>query len=534
MTATLSRPTDSAPASPVSSGLARDRQWVARVAGGAVTGEGAPRHTVCTPLTGEAVAEVPLSTLADVEAAYAVARAAQPAWAARPMAERAEILLAFHDVVLTRQPTLLDLVQLESGKARGQAFEEVADVAIVARHYARTAARTLRPRRRSGALPGLSQVVESRIPKGVVGIVSPWNYPLSLSITDALPALMAGNAVVLRPDLLGMLTALAAVEMLREAGLPREVLQVVLGDGATIGAAVLDRADYVCFTGSTPTGRRVAQAAGERLVGASLELGGKNSLYVAADADLNRAVPGAVRSCFSSAGQLCISTERVIVHESVYDDFVARFVAATTALRMGSNLTWGYDLGSLISADQLDRVGAHVADAVAKGATVLAGGRARPDIAPFAYEATVLADVTAAMTCRDEETFGPVVAIYRVASDEEAIALANDTAYGLNASVWTRDISRGRRIAGAIRTGTVNINEGYAAAWGSVAAPMGGMKASGIGRRHGEEGILRFTESQNVTAQRLVPIAPAFGLDDRRFAAALTTSLRVLKAVGWQ
>jgi len=296
---------------------------------------------------------------------------------------------------------------------------------------------------------------------------------------------MAGNAVVLRPDVLGMLTALAAVEMLREAGLPREVLQVVLGDGATIGAAVLDRADYVCFTGSTPTGRRVAQAAGERLVGASLELGGKNSLYVAADADLNRAVPGAVRSCFSSAGQLCISTERVIVHESVYDDFVARFVAATTALRMGSNLTWGYDLGSLISADQLDRVGAHVADAVAKGATVLAGGRARPDIAPFAYEATVLADVTAAMTCRDEETFGPVVAIYRVASDEEAIALANDTAYGLNASVWTRDISRGRRIAGAIRTGTVNINEGYAAAWGSVAAPMGGMKASGIGRRHG-------------------------------------------------
>ncbi len=489
-------------------------------------------HMVHTPLTGTVLGQVPLSSVAQVEQAYAVAAAAQEAWARVAMRQRAQVLLAFHDLVLRRQSFLLDLIQSESGKSRGQAFEEIADVAIVARHYARTAGRTLRERRPLGALPGLSQVVESRVPKGVVGIVSPWNYPLSLAITDALPALMAGNAVVLRPDLQGSFTALAAVRLLREAGLPEAVLQVVLGDGSSIGAAVLERADHVCFTGSTATGRRVGEAAGARLVGASLELGGKNALYVAQDADLDRAVPGAVRACFSSAGQLCISTERVLVHADVYDEFVPRFVAAATALRLGNALAYGYDLGPLVSAQQLERVSSHVEEARRKGATVLAGGRSRPDIAPFAYEATILEGVTPAMACRDEETFGPVVAVYPVADDAAAIALANDTAYGLNASVWTRDIARGRRIAQAIRTGTVNINEGYAAAWGSVAAPMGGMKASGLGRRHGTEGILRFTESQNVTAQRLIPIAPAFGLSDSGFATALTASLRVLKAIG--
>lgn len=524
MTATTQRPVGAAPGS-----LALDPHRVADLLGHAVAG-GSPFEVV-TPMTGEVVATLAASTTTDVQDAYATARAAQPAWASTAIAERAAILWDYHDRVLSGQSQLLDVVQLESGKARVQAFEEVADVAIVARHYARTAARSLRPRRRAGLYPILSQSVEARVPKGVVGIVSPWNYPLSLSITDTLPALMAGNAVVLRPDPQGSLTALLAVELLRAAGLPREVLQVVLGDGV-VGAAVVERADYVCFTGSTATGRRVAQEAGARLVGASLELGGKNALYVAADADLSRTVPGAIRSCFSAAGQLCISTERVLVHESVYDAFVPRFVAAARELRMGTGLRYGYDLGSLVSAAQLERVTAHVEDARAKGAAVLAGGRARPDIGPFAYEATILDGVSAQMLCRDEETFGPVVALYRVASDAAAIALANDTAYGLNASIWTRDIARGRAIASQIRTGTVNINEGYAAAWGSVAAPMGGMKASGIGRRHGVEGIVRFTESQNVTAQRGLPVAPALGLSDERFATVLTGALRVLKAVG--
>ncbi len=507
---------------------ARARQLLRRV----VAGPDAEQYLSRTPMTGAPLATLPISTPEDVRSAVDSARAAQRAWADTPVRRRGQVLLRFHDLVLDRQVELLDVVQLESGKARRHAFEEVADCAIVARHYGRRGPEYLADTRHMGAFPVLSQAVESHRPKGVVGIVSPWNYPLSLSVTDALPALMAGNAVVLRPDLQSSLSALLGVELLVEAGLPEGVFQVVLGRGASAGQAVVDLADYVCFTGSTATGRRVAQSAAKRLVGFSLELGGKNSLYVAADADLDKTVEGAVRGCFSSAGQLCISAERVLVHTDVWDDFVPAFVAAVEAMRLSTALEFGPDMGSLVSAEQLETVTRHVEDARAKGATVLAGGRARPDVGPYVYEPTVLEGVTAAMVCRDEETFGPVVSLYRVGSDDEAVALANDTEYGLNASVWTRDVSRGREIAARIQTGTVNINEAYAAAWGSVAAPMGGMKSSGLGRRHGAEGILKYTEAQNVTAQHLLGFGGIPGMSDESFAKMLTSSLRAMKALG--
>ncbi|HHU09464.1 MAG TPA: succinate-semialdehyde dehydrogenase (NADP(+)) [Intrasporangiaceae bacterium] len=494
------------------------------------TGE---ERRLTTPLTGGPLATLNLSTVDDVDAACASARSAQTAWAARPLKERTAIVLRYHDLVLANRSELLDLIQLESGKARRHAFEEIADVAICSRHYARNAAQYLKPKRRGpGAFPGLSQAVESYLPKGVIGIVSPWNYPLSLSITDAIPALIAGNAVVLRPDLLGSLTALAGAELLYRAGLPREVFQIVLGPGSSIGQAVLDRADYVCYTGSTSTGRRVAESVAPRLVGYSMELGGKNSMYVAADANVHRSVEIAVRGAFSSAGQLCISHERLLVHTDIYDRFVPAFVAAVKEMRLGTELSFGFDMGSLISADQLKTVTEHVEDARAHGAEVLAGGRARPDIGPFVYEPTVLTGVTEAMTCRNEETFGPVLSIYRVNSDEEAIELANDTEYGLNAAVLTRSVRRGREIAGQIRAGTVNINEGYAAAWASIGAPMGGMKASGVGRRHGREGILKYTEPQNVTAQRIIGFGAPPGVSDELYAEFLTVSLRAMKRLG--
>lgn len=503
-----------------------------RLASRVVASPTAETFTRTSPLSGGPIATLPLSTAADVSRAVDAARAAQVRWAATSFDERKRILLRFHDLVLAKQVELLDLVQIESGKVRKQAFEEVLDTALAARYYARTAEGHLRTRRVAGAYPVLTQTRVHHHPKGIVGVVSPWNYPLSLAITDALPALMAGNAVVLRPDQQGSVTALAGVDLLREAGLPEGVLQVVLGTGAEAGQAIVDSADYVCYTGSTPTGRRVAQSAAARLVSFSMELGGKNSVYIAADADLDRAVEGAVRASFSSSGQLCISTERVIVHEAIADEFIPRFVAAVDAMTLGTALEYGYDMGSLVSEAQLTTVTEHLEDAQTKGATVLAGGRHRPDLGPYVFEPTVLEGVTSAMTCRDEETFGPLVAIYRVPDDDAAIALANDTEYGLNSSVWTKDVRRGRRIAARIQTGTVNVNECYAATWASMGAPMGGMKDSGMGRRHGAEGILKYTEAQTVSAQHLLPIAPALGMSDKAHAAVLTVGLRAMKIVG--
>ena len=392
--------------------------------------------------------------------------------------------------------------------------------------------RTLAPRRSAGLLPGLTNAVTRYHPVGVVGVVTPWNYPLTLPVSDSIPALLAGNAVVLRPDRQTALTALYGVMLLAEAGLPESVLQVVVGDGPTVGQAVVEQADYVCYTGSTGTGRRVGQTAAARLVGASLELGGKNSLYVRADADLGRAAEGAIRSCFGSAGQLCVHTERLLVHADVADGFLGRFLPAVRQMRLGPDLAYGVDMGSMLGPSQLERTQAHLRDAVDKGARILAGGGARPDLGPYFHEPTVLDGVTPEMACRDEETFGPLVAVYRVGSDEEALALANDTAYGLNASIWTRDVAAGRHLAARVRAGTVNINEGYAAAWSATGAPMGGMGDSGSGRRHGAEGIRKYTESQNVTSQRLLGFGAPRGLSDAQWSAAITRVVQAAKAVG--
>ena len=492
---------------------------------------GSGRTANHTPFTGERLADLPESTPEDVAKAFEAARTAQTVWAQTPVRQRAAVLLRFHDLVLERQAEVLDLIQLETGKARLHAHEEVLAVAVAARHYGRKAPAYLRPKRHAGAMPTLTKVTELRHPRGVVGQIAPWNYPLELSVGDALPAFVAGNAVVMKPDTETCLTALWARDLLIEAGLPADVFQVVLGDGPVIGPEVVRHADYVSFTGSTRTGREVAQGAAARLVGVSLELGGKNAMLVLEDADIEKAAAGAVRACFSSAGQLCISIERLYVHESIADAFLERFAARTKAMRLGTSLAYGAEMGSLVGERQLETVTRHVEEAVAKGAKVVAGGVARPDIGPYFFEPTILDGVATDMSVCGEETFGPVVSVYRFTSEDEVIERANATAYGLNSSVWTRNGRRGQEVAARLRTGTVNINEGYAPAYGSVQSPMGGMKDSGLGRRHGSEGILKYTEAQTVATQRLLPMAPSLGMDDEQYAQFMSRSLRVMKAL---
>ena len=491
---------------------------------------GSGRTANHTPFTGEKLADLPESTPEDVRQAFEAARLAQAVWAQVPVRQRAAVLLRFHDLLLERQAEVLDLIQLETGKARLHAHEEVQAVAVAARHYGRKAPAYLKAKRHAGAMPTLTRVTELRHPRGVVGQIAPWNYPLELSVGDALPAFVTGNAVVMKPDTETCLTALWARDLLIEAGLPADVFQVVLGEGPVVGPEVVQHADYVSFTGSTRTDRQVAQGAAARLVGVSLELGGKNAMLVLADADVEKAAAGAVRACFSSAGQLCISIERLYVHESIADAFVERFAARTKAMRLGKSLAYGADMGSLVGERQLETVTRHVEEAVAKGAKLVAGGVARPDIGPYFFEPTILDGVGPEMSVCAEETFGPVVSIYRFKTEDEAIEHANSTPYGLNSSVWTKNGSRGRAVAARLRTGTVNVNEGYAPAYGSVQSPMGGMKDSGLGRRHGSEGILKYTEAQTVAQQRLLPMAPSLGMDDEKYAQFMSRSLRLMKA----
>lgn len=510
---------------------ALEPEHVARLTDRLVATTGATTQVI-SPINGAPLANIPQSSADDVAEAFRRARVAQAAWARVSIDERARILHRLHDIVLDRQAEIMDLIQLESGKARKHAFDEPLHIALTARYYARTAHQHLDTRKAPGVVPGLTKVEINRVPKGVVGIISPWNYPFTMALCDGLPALLAGNAVVTKPDAQTMLSALLGAQMLEEAGFPRELWQVVAGPGRELGTPIIDRADYICFTGSTATGKIIAKQAAERLIGASLELGGKNPILVLRDADIERAAEGAVRACFSNAGQLCVSTERMFVADQIYDRFVDRFVARTKAMSLGATLGWDADMGTLISADQLETVTAHVDDAVAKGARVLAGGNARPDLAPYYFEPTVLEGVTPQMTCFGNETFGPVISIYRFHDEADAIARANDGEYGLNGSIYTRDTSRGRAIAAAIKCGTVNVNEAFGATFASIDAPMGGMRESGMGRRQGAEGIYRYTETQSVAVQRLLRFGPVLGMSDEQYAKVMTFSLRVMDKLG--
>ena len=475
--------------------------------------------------TGEVITALPQSTAADVAEAFRRARAAQHEWSQWPLRRRLAVFRRFHKLLIQRNEVIVDLVQAESGKARKMAFEETIDPMMITTHYLKRAPKLLKPVRRAGPVPLVSSSTEIRQPKGVVGIIAPWNFPFATGLSDAIPALMAGNGVVLKPDNKTALSPLYGVELLYEAGLPDGLFQVVCGEGAVAGPPVIDHANYVMFTGSTETGRFIGERAGRNLIGCCLELGGKNPMVVMPDANLDELVPGALDAVFRNTGQVCMHVERMYVPDALYDEFRTRFVEAVTALRIGAAYDYEPQVGSLISVDHKDRVASHVEDARAKGATVLCGGRARPDIGPAFYEPTVLEGVTKEMLTGSCETFGPVVALHRYTDLEDAIAAANDTDYGLSASVWGTDLDAAARVAARIEAGNVSVNEGFAAAYASKGTPSGGVKQSGVGARHGDQGLLKYTDVQNLAVlKKQVMSAPA----DKPFAEHARTTLRAM------
>ena len=488
---------------------------------------------VINPFTGKRIYELPQLEASQVEVAAQLLRSSQPAWAALAPGRRAAILLAVFDQLLANQDKLMDVLQLETGKSHAHAFEEVSGAIQAALYYGKRAAKILARERTKPGVPILTKTWVERVPLGVVGVITPWNYPLALTALDVFPALAAGNAVLQKVDNQTVLSVLLLREYAIAAGLPGEVWTVVAGDGATVGNAVTDSCDYVAFTGSTATGRRVYERAASNFIGASLELGGKNPMIVLPGAKPRQAAEIAIGGAFGSAGQLCVSIERVYVHESLYDQFVTELATRVNELTVGRSSDFDFDLGSLTSAAQLERVGGLVNDAVDKGATLIAGGTALPELGPNCYSPTVLTDVPSDARLFRGEVFGPVLAVSSYSDIEDAIAQANDTEYGLNASV-VGPRREAIRVASRLNAGSVNVNEGYRASFASMESPMGGMKLSGLGRRNGPAGLLKYTQAKSIGVAINGPLSlilrlPSRASQWRRMAPLFAVILRWMR-----
>ncbi|HMV46263.1 MAG TPA: succinic semialdehyde dehydrogenase [Blastocatellia bacterium] len=464
---------------------------------------------VYSPATLKKLGQVEVCSPLEVRAAVQKAREAFRVWSALDLKQRAEVLLSARDLFLQHREELIELICRENGKPRLEALVEITYVCDVITFYAKQGRRFLKPQRVSPHLLRNKKVTTIYNPRGVVGMITPWNFPLILTIGEAIPALMAGNAVVIKPSEWTPLIAERGAALLQQAfqaaGLPPQILQTVNGYGDT-GGALVDEADMIAFTGSIRTGKAVAARAAQRLIPVSLELGGKDPMIVLRDADIERAANAAVWGAFTNSGQVCISVERVYVEEPIAEEFTRRVVEKTKALRQGSDVTelntnHRVDVGAMTFPKQIETVEAHVADARAHGAQILTGGRRNPDLPGRFYEPTVLASVDHSMKIMTDETFGPVLPIMRVKNAEEALRLANNTVYGLNASVWTRDKSKGEAIAAKVEAGVTCVND-VLVGFGVTDAPSGGLKESGIGKRHGAEGIRRFCHQQVIVTDR--------------------------------
>jgi acyl-CoA reductase-like NAD-dependent aldehyde dehydrogenase len=461
------------------------------------------------PATGEEIGRAPLTMPEEVARAVRRAREAQPEWAAKSYRERGRVIMAARQVILKEMEEIAFLISIETGKPVAEAISlEIAPALDLMRYFARQTASLLAPRRIGIGqywLMGRSSY-EIYKPLGVVGIISPWNFPLATPLDEVTMALMAGNTVVLKPSELTPLTGLKIQDIMTRAGLPDGVLQVITGDGATGAALVAAGANKIMFTGSVATGKRVAESAAKYLIPVVLELGGKDPMIVLDDANIDNAARAAVWGAFANCGQSCSSVERCYVHESISEQFISAVVRETQRLHQGNGAEKSTDIGSMSSERQLRTVETHVNQALNNGAIALTGGERLRDIAGAFYPPTVLTNVNHEMDVMREETFGPVLPIMTFSTEEEAVRLANDSEFGLTASVWSNSIPRAQRIAARIDAGTVMINE-VLYTHGIAQTPWGGVKQSGLGRTHGRAGLLELVTARHIHVNRL-PFIP--------------------------
>jgi acyl-CoA reductase-like NAD-dependent aldehyde dehydrogenase len=466
---------------------------------------------VRSPTTGEVVGAVP-EMAHEIPSMVARARVAQHAWGDRPLADRVEVMAACRRWLVANRDAVLETTMAETGKTYEDAFaNEVIAMADTMRFWERNADNYLSDEKVRGAsmlVLGRRFVVRHR-PRGVIGVIAPWNYPVFLGVGDAVPALMAGNAVIIKPSEITPLTTSLILAGFLEAGMPKDVCAVATGTGVT-GAALVDHVDMIQFTGSTRTGRAVAIRAAERLIPASLELGGKDPMIVCADANVDRAVNAAATMGLLNSGQICMSVERIYVEEPVYDEFVAKLTDAVAKIRLRGDTKPGEaDVGAMTFEPQLDVIDRHVKDAVENGAKVLTGGK-RGSGPGLYFEPTVLVDVNHDMACMREETFGPTLPVMKVRDVDEAVELANDTSYGLSSSVYTSDLRKGEAIARRLRAGNAAVNDSIMHLLARH-APMAGSGESGLGQRNGRDGILKYCEPQTIMVSRLGRMSRDFG-----------------------
>src|SRR5579859_1830793 len=503
------------------------------------------QFAVHNPATQETIGTLPNMTANQIADAVSKAAAAQVRWAATPVRDRLRILSRFGGLLCDQKEAVAAIISREAGKPEAEALStEILVVLDTVKYLRNNLPGFLRPEPVPHGNPAmkLKRGTLLREPYGVVGIISPWNYPFSVPSVQTLTALATGNAVALKPSEFTPYSSLELQSLLREAGLDRDLLQVITGEGGAGAALLAANVQKVVFTGSVATGKRVAQAAAARLLPVVLELGGKDPMIVLEDADVDVASSAAVWGAFMNAGQTCLSVERCYVHESIYEKFLQKCVEKTNKLQVGSSHPLrhsqsgedtstraqrmghplqgggspaqpraavpqesrdpGIDVGPMIHERQLSIVQSHVQDAISRGARLLAGGKPLSNLGPNFFAPTILADVDHSMAIMREETFGPTLPVRSFKTDEEAVALANDSEYGLAASIFTRDRKRGEALARRIMAGTVMVND-VLACFGISEAPHGGVKASGIGRTHGRFGLEEMVWPKYVDSDRL-------------------------------